>query len=63
MHSVGIWFRGTVVSGTIRPADDLDAVAYVSVQQLPDKLAFPTDRLVLAQLQHDYNSRCAPSCT
>jgi 8-oxo-dGTP diphosphatase len=55
MHSVGIWFRGTVLSGTLCPADDLDAAAYVSLQRLPDNLAFPTDRLVLAQLQRDFD--------
>ncbi len=53
MHSVGIWFRGTVLSGTLRPDDDLDQVAYVSLHRLPAKLAFPTDRLVLAQLQRE----------
>lgn len=52
-HSVGIWFRGTVIGGTLRPADDVDQVAYVSLQHLPDNLAFPTDRLVLAQLQRE----------
>ena len=55
MHSVGIWFRGTVLEGTLRPADDLDEVAYVSLHHLPDNLAFPTDQRVLAQLQRDYN--------
>jgi ADP-ribose pyrophosphatase YjhB (NUDIX family) len=54
MHSVGIWFRGTICGGVLRPADDLDAVAYVSLRRLPDNLAFPTDRLVLAQLRRDY---------
>jgi len=53
-HSVGIWFRGTVLGGTLRPDDDVDAVAYVPLQALPDNLAFPTDRLVLTQLQRDY---------
>ncbi|HEY7495632.1 MAG TPA: NUDIX hydrolase [Candidatus Tectomicrobia bacterium] len=55
MHSVGIWFRGTVLGGMLCPADDLDAAAYVSLQRLPDNLAFPTDRLVLAQLQRDFD--------
>ena len=55
-HSVGIWFRGTVLSGTLRPDDDVDQVAYVSLQHLPDNVAFPTDRLVLAQLQREYSS-------
>ena len=52
-HSVGIWFRGTVLSGTLRPDDDVDQVAYMPLQNLPDNLAFPTDRLVLAQLQRE----------
>lgn len=55
MHSVGIWFRGTVLGGTLRPADDLDDVAYVPLCRLPDNLAFPTDRLVLEQLRRDAN--------
>jgi ADP-ribose pyrophosphatase YjhB (NUDIX family) len=53
MHSVGIWFRGTILSGTLHAADDLDAVAYTSLSRLPDNIAFPTDRLVLAQLRRD----------
>ena len=52
-HSVGIWFRGTVLSGTLWPDDDVDQVAYMPLYHLPDNLAFPTDRLVLAQLQQD----------
>jgi 8-oxo-dGTP diphosphatase len=55
-HSVGIWFRGTVLSGTLRPDDDVDQVAYISLQHLPDNMAFPTDCLVLAQLQREYSS-------
>ena len=52
-HSVGIWFRGTVRSGTLRPDDDVDQVAYMLLHHLPDNVAFPTDRLVLAQLQRE----------
>ena len=52
-HSVGILFRGTVRSGTLRPDDDVDQVVYMPLHHLPDNLAFPTDRLVLAQLQRD----------
>ena len=52
-HSVGIWFRGTVLGGTLRPDDDVDQVAYMPLRHLPDNLAFPTDRLVLAQLQRE----------
>ena len=52
-HSVGIWFRGRVLRGTLRPDDDVDQVAYMPLHHLPDNLAFPTDRLVLAQLQRE----------
>lgn len=54
MHSVGIWFRGDVRRGELRAADDIDQVAYVALNRLPDNLAFPTDRLVLEQLQRDH---------
>jgi ADP-ribose pyrophosphatase YjhB (NUDIX family) len=50
-HTVGIWFRGRVIGGTARAGDDLDEVAYFSLDELPDSLAFPTDRLVLEQLR------------
>lgn len=57
MHSVGIWFRGAVLGGTLRAADDLDEIAYVPLHHLPDKLAFPTDRLVLEQLRRELHDR------
>ena len=49
--TVGIWFNGKVVGGTLEAADDLDAVDYFPVAAPPEPLAFPTDRLVLLQLQ------------
>ena len=53
MHSVGIWFIARVVGGTLRADDDLSAVAYFPLDQLPPDLAFPTDRKVLDQLRED----------
>ena len=50
-HTVGIWFQGTVIGGHMQAGDDLDAVAYFALDALPSPLAFPTDHLVLAQLQ------------
>jgi 8-oxo-dGTP diphosphatase len=55
MHSVGIWFRGTLIGGVLQPADDLNEVAYVPLDRLPANLAFPTDHLVLEQLKHDHD--------
>lgn len=54
MHSVGIWFQGTIIGGFLQPGDDLDKVAYVSLDPLPSNLAFPTDQIVLKQLIHDF---------
>jgi ADP-ribose pyrophosphatase YjhB (NUDIX family) len=51
-HSVGIWFHGTVSGGELLAGDDLDAVAWFSAADLPQAIAFPTDRLVLDQLFH-----------
>lgn len=53
MHTVGVWFRGQVIGGALRPDDDLDEVAYMPLRDLPNNLAFPTDRLVLEQLQRE----------
>ncbi len=52
-HTVGIWFRGRVLSGTLRPGDDLSEAAFFALDDLPDALAFPTDRLVLQQLRQE----------
>ena len=51
--TVGIWFRGSVCGGALRAADDLDAVQYFPLDDLPEPLAFPTDLLVLEQLRRE----------
>ena len=51
--TVGIWFQGTVIGGTLQAGDDLDAVDYFPLDLLPEPLAFPTDRLVLDQLRQE----------
>lgn len=51
--TVGIWFGGEIIGGGLRAGDDLDAVQYFPLDALPELLAFPTDRLVLAQLQQE----------
>jgi len=50
-HTVGIWFRGRVTGGSLRPGDDVDAVGFHPLDDLPGPLAFPTDELVLDQLR------------
>jgi len=49
-QTVGIWFHGRIVGGELNPGDDLDRVEWFSLD-LPPKLAFPTDDLVLSSLQ------------
>ena len=51
--TVGIWFRGSVIGGSLQAADDLDAADYFSIDDLPENLAFPTDILVLEQLRQE----------
>ncbi len=51
--TVGIWFRGVARGGSLRADDDLDAVQFFPLDDLPEPLAFPTDRLVLDQLRRE----------
>jgi len=54
MHSVGIWFKGTVAGGKLGAADDLDQVSWFDPIELETiQLAFPTDRLVLEKLAEE----------
>lgn len=48
-HTVGIWYRGRLLGGDLRPGGDLVQVAFFPLASLP-ALKFPTDRLVVAQL-------------
>jgi ADP-ribose pyrophosphatase YjhB (NUDIX family) len=52
-HTVGIWFRGTVLGGKLAPADDVDQVGFYALDALPGPLAFPTDELVVDQLRSE----------
>jgi 8-oxo-dGTP diphosphatase len=49
--TVGIWFAGRVVGGALAAADDLIEVAFFPLAEPPQPLAFPTDALVLTELQ------------
>ena len=50
--TVGIWFAGTVVGGTLRPGDDVDDVGFFALHDLPP-LAFDTDVELLRILGAD----------
>ena len=48
--TVGVWFYGTVVGGQAEASDDLGRVGWFAPSDPPEPLAFPTDRLVLANI-------------
>lgn len=48
-QTVGVWFRGRIIGGTLRAGDDLDQLAYFPLDA-PPLLAFPTDAQVVAAL-------------
>ncbi len=49
--TVGLWFAGRVVGGSLAAGDDLEEVAFFPVARPPGPLAFPTDAQVAAALQ------------
>ena len=51
--TVGVWFYAKLLAGQPNASDDLDLVEWFPLSDPPESLAFPTDRLVLAQLASD----------
>lgn len=49
-HTVGVWYRGRRRGGQLRAGGDLLQARFFALNALPP-LKFPTDRLVVAQLQ------------
>ena len=50
-QTVGIWFWGEPTGGRLRPGSDAHAVGWFSLDRLPEKMAFPTDLKVCADLR------------
>lgn len=53
-HTVGIWFLAEEYCGEMRPGDDIDKLDYFSMGEIREKgieLAFPTDKLILSELE------------
>jgi ADP-ribose pyrophosphatase YjhB (NUDIX family) len=48
--TVGIWFAGTIVGGTLEPGDDADDAGWFGLEDLPP-LAFETDAALVARLR------------
>ena len=49
--TVGLWFAGRVTGGKLTAGDDLAAVKFFPLAAPPQPLAFPTDAVVLQELQ------------
>lgn len=58
--TVGVWFKGAVTGGVLRPGDELDPVGYYPLDALPGPVTFPTDLLVLGQLRGELPIRGLP---
>ncbi len=48
--TVGVWFYGEIIGGSRQASDDLDQVEWFPLDDPPEPLAFPTDRIVLADV-------------
>ena len=49
--TVGIWFWGQKIGGELLAGSDADKVGFFSIQNLPVRMAFPTDLLVCEKLK------------
>ncbi len=50
-QTVGVWFVGKLAGGQLQPGSDAREARFFSLDQLPEKMAFPTDILVCQKLE------------
>lgn len=49
--TVGVWFWGEKSGGTLRAGSDAAEVGFFAIDNLPDRMAFPTDLVVCEKLK------------
>jgi 8-oxo-dGTP diphosphatase len=59
-QTVGVWFLGKHLGGSLKAGSDASEVGFFSVYKLPEKMAFPTDLLVCRQLKRCLESKELP---
>ena len=55
-HTVGVWFLGRRTGGELAAGSDAGAAVFFPLDELPDTLAFPTDRTVCERLKESVRS-------
>ncbi len=50
-HTVGVWFMGKKISGTLYPGSDASQAEFFPLTDLPGDMAFPTDRHICGKLK------------
>ncbi len=55
--TVGLWFLGKRIGGTLKAGDDLDEVAFFPIEKIDVELAFPTDVKVIKRLRSNQKQK------
>jgi len=50
-QTVGIWFMGKLSGGELQPGYDAREAKFFALDELPEKMAFPTDLLICQKLK------------